>query len=371
MNIEQLVEVVEKFSKNLLKKNKGVPTFSKLPQKRRSDILKAYQKSKSQYYNSLSKNMAALRAGKMTKDDYLQAQRDAIKTHFTDAFTFGKMFDTGIAGISDDERRFIVQQTTKEMGFMANFAKDIVNGSGRMPYQRRLRMYSDSLDSMFTFGNLLYLPEDVLIIWTLGTTDKHCIDCLLNVAGNPYTKRTLPGVPKSGATTCLSNCRCSLNFVINGQSQKSDYLKFITSNSKKSGNVPSEEEYLTIVSMRNSYYYNRLMFEATKDKKFMDSAKAFSGEMRGFISRGNFAINLLLPVKTPVFELKSFLKNPNFSMIEKISDLKQNDFVSAFIGDRQIYGKVEKVYPMNVVVKMLDGTSMNISPENSIIFGEK
>lgn len=195
--------ILEKFSKKMLKRNKGADKNIPISTPRKNSIVKKYIDIKYDYEFNMRKNMDQFQQGRLSLDEYLKKQRSEMKSAFESAYSLGKEFGIGKGQMDDTERRFVVQQTTKEMQFMTGFANDIQNNAGTMPYDRRLKMYSDSLDSMFGFGRLVYLPEETHIIWTLGVTDKHCLDCLSYAARNPYTKKTLPGFPKSGSTRCF------------------------------------------------------------------------------------------------------------------------------------------------------------------------
>lgn len=194
----------EKFSKNLLKKNRGVALPINLSSKMKKRVIGDYIKVKSEYHDKLIGNMQLLTAGRITKDDYLTMQKEAMKLAFTEAYANGKVFGQGhYNGVDETERRFIGYQVNREMEYMSKFADDIITGSGKMPYVRRMGMYSDGLDAMFGFGRLVYMPDEAKILWNLGETDKHCLDCIVFNAKNPYTKKTLPGYPKSGASRCF------------------------------------------------------------------------------------------------------------------------------------------------------------------------
>ena len=96
--------------------------------------------------------------------------------------------------------------------------RDVRDGTGKMPYMKRLDMYGDTLDGMYDLSVAASLPSDVKIYWMLGIAE-HCDDCLLLEAGNPYSKfgvgaNPLPAVPRSGYTECLSNCKCRLEMVV-------------------------------------------------------------------------------------------------------------------------------------------------------------
>ena len=204
MCFDELTDLIEKFSKNMLKKNKGTPLAVNLSLKTKKTLIDKYLKSKSSYRRSLMTNMNNFLNGNITEDEFIALQKSAISLAYTDSYSLGKAFGTGGNSVLDDtERRFIVYQTTKEVDFMKGFASDLLHGEGTLPYKRRMEMYVAGLDSMFGFGRLVQMPEDVTIIWKLGSTDKHCVDCLMFAAHNPYTKRTLPGYPKSGNSRCF------------------------------------------------------------------------------------------------------------------------------------------------------------------------
>lgn len=193
-----------KFSKGVLKRNNSVGTVPNTDINAKNDIIRQFNRDKRTYKRRLNSAMKQLSTGKITKEAYLKLQKENIKTHFTKAFLAGKVFSQSTeTELSDSERRFIVHQTTEEMKYMSKFADDIVNKTGRMNYQRRMDMYSAGLDPMFEFGNVAYLPEDVMIEWQLGRTDKHCLDCLSFAYNSPYKKKELPGVPRSGNSRCF------------------------------------------------------------------------------------------------------------------------------------------------------------------------
>ncbi|PKP53830.1 MAG: hypothetical protein CVT92_02540 [Bacteroidetes bacterium HGW-Bacteroidetes-1] len=193
----------EKFSKSFLTRNNAVGITHGTSYFDKSSTVKTFMGAKKSYKKELFRNMNALMSGKITEDEFNKLQQKTIKNHFTTAFLLGKRFNQNTeTTLNDKERRMIVFQTTKEMDFMKRFAVDIQNRTGKMDYKRRMNMYADGLDPMFRFADIAYLPENIEIQWVLGVTDKHCFDCLFFAAKSPYTKKTLPGVPKS----CNSRC---------------------------------------------------------------------------------------------------------------------------------------------------------------------
>ena len=72
-------------------------------------------------------------------------------------------------------------------------------------------MYVETLDGVFHHGQVDGSPDFVKIHWVLHEA-RHCDSCIKIAAGSPYTKKTLPAVPRDGTSHCLSNCRCELRF---------------------------------------------------------------------------------------------------------------------------------------------------------------
>ena len=361
---------VEKFSKSMLKRNKGLSLMINLSSQTKQDILTNYINIKNKYSIGLISNMNQFMNGKMNKDEYLKMQKTLIRNTFTGAFTLGKYFGTGnISTMASDEKNFLTYQITNEMKFMENFANDIVNNSGTMPYRRRMKMYSDSLDSMFGFGRLVYLPEDVQIYWKLGVTDKHCIDCLMFASQNPYTKKTLPGFPKSGNSVCLSNCLCRLIYIHPTNRTIEDYDSYIVSNFKKGKAIPNEEEYRVIMGYYDEYYFNRIMYEITKDKSFFKSSKDALSSLSNYQRVNNFSTSSL-PIATLLNDVKQIQKVETFSFVENITDSKVGDFVAFFVKNEFKYGKVSQVLSNAIQVSTLENITFDLQAGKTVLFKE-
>lgn len=371
--LNELILLIEKFSKNMLKKNKGVGVQVVVAPKFQRSIIKQYSSIKNNYSSGLISNMRDFMSSNLNMNNYLSGQKDLISSSFKDAFILGKSFGLGKDSPLDDaERRFIVYQTTKEMQFMTNFANDIQNKSGKMSYDKRMKMYSDSLNAMFGFGRLVYLPEDVKIYWKLGVTDKHCLDCLLIAAKNPYTKKTLPTFPKAGDTACISNCLCSTQYYYYNSLTSSDYENHILNsvNQKEGKDIPSEDQYNTYQQYKEEFYYNRLMYEMTKDKKYKELYESTRKEFNGFVKNNNLYIPEGFPVKDILSEVRSFKKSTKFEFFDVGNRPNVNELVSVFVGNSQKYGKVVGYLGEDLIVNFLDKTQILVNPSKNLIFKE-
>jgi hypothetical protein len=364
---------LEKFSKAMLRRNRGTSTQVKLPIRVTSMIVANYTRTKQEYSKSMMLNMSNFLAGRMSMDDYNTAQKDAMKIAFTDAYKLGKYFGTGgLSQIDTTEKKFISYQVAKEMEFMRNFAVDMQNQSGKMPYSRRMKMYTDSLDSMFGFGRLVYLPDDIKIIWQLGVTDKHCPDCLMFAARNPYTKKTLPGLPKSGNSRCLANCLCNLRYFYQDNIVNSEYESLILNgknfNSKK--NIPSEDEYKSLMGLREKFYFNYLMYQSTKETKYKTDYQFLKREFSEYVKKNNLYFPVDFPVARITKDFKDFKKVTSFALVDSVTLIEDNDFVSFIIGDKSMYGKVVRKFGDDVFIKTLESLEYVVKPTSTIIFKE-
>ena len=355
----------------MLKRNKGVGVKPNTSHFIRNDIIKQFNVDKRKYKRILNSNMRKLTSGKITKEVYLKNQKANIKEHFTKSFMAGKVFSqSSELKLSDDERRFIAYQTGQEMQYMSKFADDIVNGSGRMNYKQRMNMYADGVNPMFEFGNLAYLPEDIVIEWVLGRTDKHCIDCLSFAYGSPYTKKTLPGVPRSGNSRCLSNCRCTI-FYSEVNRKPSMYTSYITNNyTSARGMIPTEADVDKLISMTDEFYYSRMTAVLTKDKADMKTSKVLKASLLGYVAYNDFSVNVPLPVASSITEFRTFMKSELFETVTDIETLEKGMLVSLFKGGKQTYGTVYSISGNNLVVSTLENKTEIINTNITHVFRE-
>jgi hypothetical protein len=370
---EKCFDILEKFSKSMMKRNKGPMLKVSVPKSVQTGLLQAYTKSKTTYRKDMHSNMATYLKGGMSKADFLKVSRESIRTAYFDSFTLGKQFSLGAsATMSSDERKSVAFMAAEEMKFMSKFADDIANSAGKMPYDRRMQMYIDGLDSVFGFGRIAFLPDEIKIIWKLGVTDKHCIDCLSYAANNPYTKKTLPGLPKSGSSTCLSNCLCSISYYLGGDKTTSAYESFIISKSV-GPRVPTEMEYANLMAMREEYYYNSLMHERTKDPTHSDAAKTAYAQYFSYQKKRGFEINDTLPIGPVLTDFRNMNKNKYFDFIDpnKTKSVTQNAFVGVFVGDHFQYGRVRDVVGNHLRVKVFGTEDVLLEIGKSIIFTER
>ena len=362
--------LIEKFSKTLMKKNKSVGTTRNSSFTDKANIMKEFQKGKISYQNSLNRNLNLLMNGKIDRESYLIAQRETITGHFQNSYYLGKTFAQSVeTKLSSDEIRSIGQQVGKEMSFMSKFADDVLARKGKMDYSRRMKMYAEGVTPMFIFGQMVYLPEDAKIKWVLGETDKHCLDCLVIAANSPYTKKTLPTVPRACDSRCLSNCACSLHFPDIGPND--DYVYYLMKNYSPNGeNIPEPAEVVGLQRNLSSFYFHRGNAHLDKDKAEMKLANDERTRYRDSIKNSNLAVKNALPTSRYLKELDLFNKNPNFERI-KSGEGSVNKVVSVHSNGIQMYGVVKRFDTGFLYVNSLAGDLHMVDLTTAIVFKEK
>lgn len=356
--------LLEKFSKGMMRRNKSVGTTPN--RGNTSDIIQGFYHSKNSYARGLNKNLNQLITGKIDKSDYIAAQRNLIDKHYKAAFLAGKRFaQTTDNKLTPDEIRSIGQQVGKEVGFMSNFADDVLNQNGRLSYKRRLKMYSDGLNAVFISGQMVYIPEDSTIHWVLGNTDKHCVDCLSYAFNSPYTKKNLPTVPKAGASQCLSNCRCHLKFPQSNQTD--EYLDFVLENYTGNDQVPNEAQVGRLKQIRDAYYFNRGEYHINGDPDHMQRAKLEKQKYSQMITDSKLGIKKQLPIKDFLSEIDSFKDRVNFKRMTQINQ-DMTEIVSVHQDGKQFYGIVRGGVGDKAIIEDISERVLTIDISKTIIF---
>jgi len=113
------------------------------------------------------------------------------------------------AELSDLTSRAIDEMVNKEAEFFAKRLSEKTVSTDIM--STIAERYGASAKAVFWNGLISGSTNDQQFRWQLGSVlTEHCDDCLELAANSPYTKDTLPTVPRAGDTKCLWRCKCSL-----------------------------------------------------------------------------------------------------------------------------------------------------------------
>jgi hypothetical protein len=78
--------------------------------------------------------------------------------------------------------------------------------------EERIDMYLAGLEGIYENGRVSAMPSNLLFYWFGPKPGERgiCKGCTYIVERQPFTKDTLPAVPRTGSTPCLMNCRHKL-----------------------------------------------------------------------------------------------------------------------------------------------------------------
>lgn len=112
--------------------------------------------------------------------------------------------------LSADDQKWLRSAMTHEMRFLNGFMRAVDEGTWKMPLPRRVKMYVRTLEAFYDSARVIGLPATVMMHWIGENDERTCLGCKYLFEHSPYTKKTLPTVPRAGLTPCLSNCRDKL-----------------------------------------------------------------------------------------------------------------------------------------------------------------
>jgi hypothetical protein len=113
-----------------------------------------------------------------------------------------------------EEERWSQTAATAEMKFWGKFLGDISRGSAfRMSMEKRIKLYSQSLEGHYNAGRVAGAPNHSVVHWTLTRGHDTCPECEWLASNSPWPKELMVTTPKAGMCSCLMNCRCSLKIV--------------------------------------------------------------------------------------------------------------------------------------------------------------
>jgi len=115
-----------------------------------------------------------------------------------------------VVKLSPDDVKWLRSAIAHEMRFLNGFMTAVDEGTWKMPLPRRVRMYARTLEAFYDSARVIGLPATVMIHWTGENDERTCPGCKYLFEHSPYTKKTLPTVPRAGLTPCLTNCRDKL-----------------------------------------------------------------------------------------------------------------------------------------------------------------
>lgn len=169
---------------------------------------------------SLLRNINLYYAGTIDEVEFRKRIVKRMKETWRDVFYAG-LRAGGIPGtgsgktgvrvkLAPGEQKWLKSAMTHEMRFLNGFVQAVVDETYRIPLPQRVQMYVKTLKSFYDSARVIALPVDVVIHWSGPVDDRKCPSCVYLQKHSPYTKLSLPCVPRDGTTICLFNCRDKL-----------------------------------------------------------------------------------------------------------------------------------------------------------------
>lgn len=109
--------------------------------------------------------------------------------------------------LDPEDEKWLRSAMQHEMRFLNGMLRAVDEESYVMPLPRRVQMYVRSLESFYDSARVIGLPATVIMHWSDSHDERTCVGCEYLFEHSPYTKKTLPTVPRAGMTPCLTNCR--------------------------------------------------------------------------------------------------------------------------------------------------------------------
>jgi len=181
---------------------------------------KKYQKEMDKSNNTLKRKLVGL------FDTYGSGRGRKPYWHFEQDATIllrnahERAFELGLraAGLSNPKKLIETDKTlgkrieslvAGEMKYFEKMLNQMREGELRGSPAGRADRYVEAVYSSFDQGRVSGMPNVSLFHWHLES-DEPCNDCKLIARFSPFTRATLPTVPKAGMTRCFNNCYCKL-----------------------------------------------------------------------------------------------------------------------------------------------------------------
>jgi hypothetical protein len=169
------------------------------------------------------------KAGRYKENQLKELARIAFDTAYTEAYGLGlqasgitrldKQRKTATSGPAFDphDKEWLKTALAHERRYWNEFVDSIITGTidaewRRFTMAQRVEMYVRTLDHVYETARVVGHPTHSIIYWVLNPAE-HCEGCVFLAEKSPYTRETLPAVPRAGSTPCLANCKCELRIV--------------------------------------------------------------------------------------------------------------------------------------------------------------
>lgn len=212
--------------------------FGRVRQLSRDEAEQSFQHAKLSYRKALDRLIALYYAGRISRAQMHKQARDAVRAAYTQAVTTGAQ-GAGATSLPTAGERWLDDAVRVETGHLDKVLaelekwrdeRDRQNPKGAALRQtdpveqkrleteapraiparivNRIHRYPESLWHAHLVGRIVGGPPNRLFDWLTARDRRVCKSCRFLEEHSPYTRDTLPTVPKAGQTICYWNCRC-------------------------------------------------------------------------------------------------------------------------------------------------------------------
>ena len=224
--------------------------------------------------------------------------------------------------------------------------------------------YGASAKAVFWNGLISGSGEGQLFRWQLGSVlTEHCDDCIELASNSPYTKETLPTVPRAGDTRCLWNCHCELVPVggpgvsMGGAEEfgEEKYVVNVTQPETRQKVVGPVRDDLNDLYMRINKLRVEMVYADNDDLKTA-LAKERAGVTKELIDKARIYNVRVIPnwsakdIKT----LANTFKSRGLDVVESFRQLRSGDEIYVILGMGVRKGIVDNANPYSATVRIND-----------------
>ncbi len=175
--------------------------FKRLRQSRKTRATAYYDKLRDRVKWEMADAISKKQKGKINNRQFKYRMRAAVRDAMKEMFEVG-LWTSGVEGqvspkrfTSAAEKRWIDSAVRQEMKFVDRFADDVIRNKLRMPVEKRVGMYIDTLHGMLTSAKVLASKANSVIWWVTRKDGRVCKSCKFLESNSPYTKFTLAASP--------------------------------------------------------------------------------------------------------------------------------------------------------------------------------
>ena len=178
-----------------------------------------YRILKSDYSEKLFGYFERYKTNKIDLNQLREAWTAVIKDFFPQAFQMGMERGKSQFTYGKYDKTWVEGMIKEELNLIENFLQEIKTNFELPSHELGILSFVNNLDGIEINGLFESLPDKIKIYWELNENGeniegKNCEDCVELAKNSPYTKASLPCLPRDCSTKCNSSCLCRLRLEV-------------------------------------------------------------------------------------------------------------------------------------------------------------